>query len=96
MSLKAKGFKKSSKTATILGCSYEQFMAHLGPKPCENPALDHMCPISQAKTEEEAVKLNHYSNFQWLTPEDNLKKSDNKTVKGVILCNSLLGRDWIE
>lgn len=94
--LKLKGFTKRSKTANLLGCSYEAFMTHLGNKPCENPVLDHLCPISQARNEEELLRLQHYTNFQWLTPEENSRKSDSKTVKGVILCNALLDRDWID
>jgi hypothetical protein len=33
-------------------------------------------PISSAKTEEDVLRLNHYTNFQPLYWEDNLKKSD--------------------
>jgi hypothetical protein len=93
-SMKAKGYTKKSKTAKLIGCPFEQFMDWLGPKPCENPQLDHMCPMAQAKTEDEANKLQHYMNFQWLTPEENLKKSDNKTYAGEFLCQILLGREW--
>ena len=40
--------------------------------------IDHRIPVSQATTtEEEMLKLNHYLNLQWLTREDNLKKSDS-------------------
>ena len=41
--------------------------------------LDHIYPISLAKSEEEVIKLNHYTNFQPLWSEDNLRKS-NKIV----------------
>jgi hypothetical protein len=95
-SLARGGYTKKSKTATILGCTYDQFMVHLGPKPCDNPVLDHVCPMAQARTEDEAIRLNHYSNFQWLTPEDNLSKSAKQTDEGLFLCRLLLGRDWID
>jgi hypothetical protein len=95
-SIKAKGYTKNSKTAKLIGCSFEQFMDWLGTKPCDNPHLDHICPMAQAKTEDEANKLQHYMNFQWLTPEENLKKSDNKTYAGEFLCQILLGREWEE
>jgi hypothetical protein len=38
--------------------------------------LDHIIPISSAQTEEEIFKLNHYSNFQPLWAEDNIKKGN--------------------
>ena len=36
--------------------------------------LDHIIPISSAKTEEDVIRLNHYTNFQPLWAEDNFKK----------------------
>lgn len=36
--------------------------------------FDHIIPLASAKTEEELIKLNHYTNFQPLWAEDNLKK----------------------
>jgi hypothetical protein len=38
--------------------------------------LDHKTPISWSETEEEVVKLNHYTNFQPLWAEDNLSKGN--------------------
>jgi hypothetical protein len=93
--LKRKGFTKKSKTADLLGCSFEDFMTHLGNPPCDTPHLDHICPVAQAKTEEEVVRLQNYINFQWLTPEENLRKHDSPTEEGVFLCRFLLGREWI-
>ena len=90
-----KGFTKKSKTAVLLGCSPEVFMQHLGQKPCEHPHLDHICPVAQAKTEEEVIKLQNYINFQWLTPEENTSKGDKPTEEGIFLCRFLLGREWI-
>jgi len=39
--------------------------------------LDHIIPISLAKTEENLYLLNHWSNFQPLCGKKNLEKSDN-------------------
>jgi hypothetical protein len=38
--------------------------------------LDHKMPISSAQTEEDIIRLNHYSNYQPLWKKDNLKKSN--------------------
>lgn len=38
--------------------------------------IDHIVPLSSAKTEDEVYKLCHYTNLQPLWAEDNLKKSN--------------------
>jgi len=76
---------KSKKTIEILGCSFEEFKLHLESKfddkmNWENQGtywhMDHIIPISSAETEEDVYRLNHYTNFQPLYWEDNLKKSN--------------------
>ena len=73
-------FTKNSKTAEILGCTFEEFKLHI-----ENQFLpwmnwdnyglyngefefgwdlDHIIPISSALTYDEIIKLNHHTNFQ--------------------------------
>jgi len=79
-----RGFSdKSKKTIEILGCSFEDFKLHLESKFDENMNwenqgsywhMDHIIPISSAETEEDVYRLNHYTNFQPLYWEDNLKK----------------------
>ena len=84
---KKQGYTKQSKTYKILGCTYEEFKIHLENQftdgmTWENQGewhLDHIYPVSLAKDEEELIKLNHYTNFQPLWAEDNLKKS-NKII----------------
>ena len=81
-----KGYKKGSKTEEILGCNYETFINHLletyknnyGAEwdKIESLHIDHVIPISTAKSEEEIIKLNHYTNLQLLKAEDNLHKSN--------------------
>ncbi len=79
-SLKRKGFKKNSRTHEILGCLIDEFKQHLESKfepwmNWDNYGLyngtegygwdiDHITPTSSATTEEELIKLNHYSNLQ--------------------------------
>ena len=38
--------------------------------------LDHIIPLSWAINDEEVYTLNHYSNFQIITAEENLDKKD--------------------
>lgn len=79
-SFKRKGFKKISNTQNILGCSLLEFKLYLESKfedwmTWENKGLyngelnygwdiDHIIPISSAKTEEDIILLNHYTNLQ--------------------------------
>lgn len=78
-SLKGKGYKKTSKTEQILGCSFEEFVTHIekqfvGEMSWDNRHLwdiDHNVPVSWGTTEEEIIALNHYSNLQPLWREDN-------------------------
>jgi hypothetical protein len=79
-SIRKKGFIKKSKTNDILGCSFEELKQHLESKfepwmDWNNRGLyngelnygwdiDHIIPVSSAKTEEEILKLNHYINLQ--------------------------------
>lgn len=71
---------KSKKTTTILGCSFEEFKLYLESKfeiwmNWENQGLyngefnygwdiDHIIPLSSANSEEEIIRLNHYTNLQ--------------------------------
>lgn len=95
-SLRRKKYKKRSRTAILLCCSFEILLDHLGPKPEADSHMDHICPCSQARNEEELMKLQHYTNFQWLSPKENLTKGDRKTPGGEKLCRKLLNREWID
>jgi hypothetical protein len=79
-------YVKNKKTEHILGCTMEEFIQHLQsrfkPGMClENYGngsgrwnIDHIIPISSAKTEEEIYKLNHFTNLQPLWWEENMAK----------------------
>ena len=90
--IKKKGFRKKSKTADILGCSFEQFKDHLASQfklgmSWDNRHLwhiDHIMPVSMAKTYDELVRLNHYKNLRPMWAEENLRKSD-KTPDVLVL-----------
>ena len=51
--------------------------------------IDHIIPLSTAITEEDVIRLCHYTNLQPLWAEDNLKKSNkldwSKSLKSVYL-----------
>jgi len=40
--------------------------------------IDHIVPLAEAKTLEQAIALNHYKNIQPLWPEENRKKWKSK------------------
>ena len=67
-----KNFPKNSKTHDLLKCTWDEFKAHLEDNPYgfnvyqEGLDLDHIVPICSAKTEEDMIELNHYTNFQLL------------------------------
>ena len=85
--------KKDIKSIDCLGCSWEEFQDHIqsqfydraetGEKMtlenhgCYGWHLDHIIPISSAKTKENVIRLSHYTNFQPLWSEDNYEKRDN-------------------
>lgn len=83
--LRSMGHRKNSRTSEILGCDINFFVNYLestwekryGKKWCgEEYHIDHIVPLSTAKTEDDVIRLCHYTNLQMLTPEDNMAKSD--------------------
>lgn len=78
--IKRCGYTKKSKTYEILGCTYDEFKLHLESKfeywmNWDNHGkyngeknygwdLDHIIPLSSVKTEEDIIRLNHYTNIQ--------------------------------
>jgi hypothetical protein len=75
---------KKSKTFDIVGCSPEFLKEHLEKQFKNNMSwdnygvygwhIDHIIPLSSAKTEDEIYKLCHYTNLQPLWAEENLSK----------------------
>ena len=76
---------KKNKTFDIIGCSPEFLKEYLENKFTEGMSwdimgrdihIDHIIPLSSAKTEEEVYRLCHYTNLQPLWAEENLKKGN--------------------
>lgn len=75
-------YKKAKQTEQILGCSMQEFILYIESKLKYGMSLgnhgewhlDHIIPLATAKTEEEIIKLNHYTNFQPLWAKDNFSK----------------------
>jgi len=80
--LKSKGIKKNNSTFNIIGCTPETLKEHIEKQFIDGMSwelmgqihIDHIIPLSSAKTEEEVYKLCHYTNLQPLWAEDNLSK----------------------
>lgn len=82
LALKVKNWSKKSKFYDYLGCNKKQFKLYLELQfqvgmDWNNYGLwhvDHIIPLSSAKTEQEMYKLCHYTNLQPLWAKDNLSK----------------------
>ena len=79
-------FNKNNTTFDIIGCSPQFLKEYLEKQfvigmSWENHSLygwhiDHIIPLSSAKTEDELYTLCHYTNLQPLWAKDNLEKSN--------------------
>jgi hypothetical protein len=86
-------FKKNTKTEVILGCTIYEFIKHIESQFTEGMTidnhgewhLDHIIPLATADTEEDVIRLNHYTNFQPLWAKDNLSKGDKIIEKQLVL-----------
>lgn len=80
--LKSNNITKNNKTFDIVGCDPIFLKNYLEKKFTDGMSwenygkwhIDHIIPLSSAKTEEDVIKLCHYTNLQPLWSEDNLKK----------------------
>lgn len=95
-SLKSKGYKKNLKTESIIGCSFVELKIYLESKfelwmNWDNYGLyngelnygwdiDHIMPLFSAKTEEDVLKLNHYTNLQPLCSKVNRHIKSSKII----------------
>lgn len=87
------GFSKKSRTHEILGCSFEEFKLHIERQFLKGMTwenrdkwhIDHIIPMATAKTEEDVIRLNHYTNLRPLWAEENLSKSDKIVTHQLVL-----------
>jgi len=82
---KNKGYSKRSKSHQLIGCDficaknwleYTWFLNYGTEYEGQEVHIDHIIPCSHASSEEELIALQHISNLQYLTPEDNSSKSN--------------------
>lgn len=82
--IKQRGYNKNTKTQEILGCDWNILKEHFESQfdndmSWDNQGtywdIDHIIPVSSAKTEEDIIRLNHYTN---LRP---LERNYNRFVK---------------
>lgn len=99
-SIRYKGHLKSSKSESILGCTFVEFQLYLESKfeiwmSWDNYGLyngelnygwdiDHIIPLDSAKTEEDIIRLNHYTNLQPLCSYTNRHIKMYKYTSGII------------
>ena len=91
------GYSNESKTREVLGCSFGDFKNYLEAQfedgmTWDNQGewhLDHILPVSAAKTEEDILKLNHYTNFKPMWARENISKGDKFCPKQL---NNFLSR----
>jgi hypothetical protein len=80
-------YKKTTKTYKMIGCTQSEFRLHIEKQflkgmSWENRNLwhiDHIVPMSTAKTLDDVWKLNHFTNLKPLWAKDNLSKKNNIT-----------------
>ena len=81
-----KGYEDDSETAEFIGCTYVTYMVHLSKQfvkgmNFENKKdweVDHIIPISSAKTKDEILVLSKFTNLRPLWRKDNRKKHSKK------------------
>lgn len=76
------GYTKRSKTQSILGCDWNSFKLHLERQFVKGMSwdnrsawhVDHIVPLATAKTEEDVIALNHFTNLRPMWAKENMSK----------------------
>lgn len=77
-----RGYTKRSRSAEILGCDWiffkkhieRQFLIGMSWDRMNEIHIDHIIPIATAKTEEDVLRLNHFTNLRPMWAADNMNK----------------------
>lgn len=85
-SLGKRSVSKTEPASKILGCTYAEFKRHIELQFTDGMSwdkfdkihIDHILPLSSAKTEDEVKKLCHFTNLRPLWAIDNLKKNGKR------------------
>ena len=93
IALKNKKYIKSKTTLDMLGCDLDTAKAHLEKQFTKGMSwenygewhIDHIIPCASVKTEEELIKLFHYTNLQPLWAADNMSKGKKIIEKQLFL-----------
>jgi hypothetical protein len=86
--IRKKGYSKTCKTIKMLGCNWDSFAYHIESKfVCGMNwgnrnlwHIDHIVPLSSAKSIDELYKLNHFTNLQPMWAVENMKKGAKTTT----------------
>lgn len=78
------GYRKQEKTEQLIGCTWQELCDHIESQFAlgmnwENRGeweIDHIVPFASAETEEDIIRLSHYTNMQPLWKSENRRKSD--------------------
>jgi hypothetical protein len=81
--LKKGGYTKRSRTFEIIGCDFDSLRYHIERQFLDGMSwdlvgerihIDHIVPLASAKSEDDTIRLCHYTNLRPLWAEDNLSK----------------------
>jgi hypothetical protein len=86
VTLAIKGYVDDSETAELIGCSHLHYMVHLSRQFHKGMSfdnkneweVDHIIPISSAKTKEEILVLSKFTNLQPLWRKNNRQKHSKR------------------
>lgn len=85
--LRNNGSRKSARTEQILGCTFDEFMAHIEKQFTKGMSwenrdewhIDHITPMASAESEHDVLALNHFTNLRPMWAKDNIAKGADRT-----------------